>query len=396
MSSLLTEILISLVVIAVIGGIIGWLVRGLHMNRREVDLDEGLKETRAALEQAGAKVRKLESSMKQLNQLRKSEREKLEGRIHELEPLFDIVEKRDARIRELTAELKAAQDARQAELDQLQFDLSTRQLLGDEDEPEVARLQNELRLANRQRESAINRYQNQVRQIEDLENVVKEKERLVEELNHRLSDSEASKGLEYEEVRRQVETLTQTLRDKDEEIAILDNKKQYEISLLTSRAEKAEQRIDELRGQIQNTEELKNEYLTRENDLKKELSELRSELTDKEIAIAKLEKQVRSQLASRTSAIRTMSNPVSKPLFQPDNTESLQALKGIGPTTEVKLKQLGIKNLMQIASLKDDDIERICQTLPNFATQLKRYDWIENARRLTGESSASRVNQQSS
>jgi hypothetical protein len=44
MSSLLTEILISLIVIAIIGGIIGWLIRGVYIGHREQSLESDLKQ----------------------------------------------------------------------------------------------------------------------------------------------------------------------------------------------------------------------------------------------------------------------------------------------------------------------------------------------------------------
>ncbi len=393
MSSLLTEILISLVVIAIIGGIIGWLVRGVHLGHRELDRDQELKHTRTELEDARGKVSRLESSMKQMNQLRKTERDSLENRIRELEPLFDIVEKRDARIRELTEQLNAAQSERQAELDKLQFDMSTRALLGDDDESEVGRLQNELRLANRQRESAINRYQNQVRQIEDLENVVREKDRQIDELGERANASEAAKGREHEELTARVATLEREVEERNEQLALLENKKQYEISLLEARAGKAEQQADELRERARQVEEVRNEFLSRENELRQQLSDLRAELSEKEAALARVAEPPRGP---RPAPIRAVAGTDTRESPTADETPGLQSLKGIGQATEDKLNSLGINNLEQIAALEDDDIRRISEAMPSFESQLKRYDWIANARRLTGEPTPSRVNRQSS
>ncbi len=392
MSSLLTEILISLVVIAIIGGIIGYLVRGVQLSGREADLDNELKNSRAALDEADAKVGKLEASMKQMNQLRKAEREKLEGRIRELEPLFDIVEKRDARIRELTEALDTAQSERQAELDKLQFDMSTRSLL-DDDESEVSRLQNDLRLANRQRESAINRYQNQVRQIEDLENTVREKDRLIQELNQRVSASESSRERAHEELVARVKTLEKNLVERDDQLALLENKKQYELSLLQSRAEQAERRVEELTTRSLQVEETKSQLQSREIQLRQEIAELRDELSERDAAIARLRERI--QAPARPTAIHAVSGNNASGAVD-DEAPGLQSLKGIGQATEEKLVSLGIENLAQMAALEADDIKRICEAMPGFEAQLKRYDWIENARRLTGETAPSRLNHQSS
>lgn len=369
MSSLLTEILISLVVIAIIGGIIGYLVRGAQLNHREVDMDQDLKDSRGALEEAQSKIARLEASMKQLNGLRKTEREKLEQRVRELEPLFDIVEKRDARIRELTEELNTAQSERQAELDQLQFDMNTRALL-DDDESEVGRLQNELRLANRQRESAISRYQAQVRQIEDLENALHERERLAEELTARAESSESARSREHEELAAELATAKQAASDREEELALLQNRKQYELSLLTSRAEQAERQLESLREAVDAAE-------ARQRELDAEVSDLRDTLAARDATIAELE---RAGQAPAAVAMHAVPSPAA-------DGHGLQSLKGIGRATEDKLNSLGIRDLVQIAELTSDDIQRICQSMPSFETQLKRYDWINNARRLTGEGS---------
>ncbi|MCZ7600899.1 MAG: hypothetical protein M5U09_28500 [Gammaproteobacteria bacterium] len=58
-------------------------------------------------------------------------------------------------------------------------------------------------------------------------------------------------------------------------------------------------------------------------------------------------------------------------------------LKGIGPTTEEKLRALGVTTVEQIACLDEAAIRRISESMPNFESQLKRFDWIGNARRLT-------------
>jgi predicted flap endonuclease-1-like 5' DNA nuclease len=395
MSTLLTEILISLVVIAVIGGIIGWLVRGAHMNNRQADSDQDLRQSRKQLEQARVKIERLESSMKQMNQLRKTEREGLEGRIRELEPLFELVEKRDGRIRELNSKLEQADTERKADLDQQQFSLSTRALLGDDDESEVARLQNELRLANRQRESAINRYQNQVRQIEDLENAVKEKTKLVAELNQRIEADESSMTRELETLRARAHQLANQSKDKDDKIALMENKKQYESRLLEARAEQAEQRLVELQSRIEELNAAQESFREQEEELNRQLAELQEALQEKEDALNRVQESSGRTRSTRPAKIHAMSATTPPPLT-PANKDQLQALKGIGPNIEVKLKNLGIETLEQIAALEESDIKRITESIPSFEGNLKRFEWIENARRLTQESPPSRVNRQSS
>lgn len=368
MSSLLTEILISLVVIAVIGGIIGWLVRGAQMGHHDRELDAALRDARARLAESEEKVVRLEASMKQLNQLRRTEREKLERRIGELEPLFDIVERRDARIRELTEDLNRLQTEHEEELKRLEFDLGTRALLGDEDESAVARLKDELRLANRQRESAISRYQNQVRQIEDLQNEVAGKDRLVEELNERIAAAETGSASAREELVGELESLREAVRERDERLAELEADNARELELRDSRIIEAERRIEELDARLAEADS--------------ERRGLAAELERANDEQARLASRGQGEGAGRPAMIRAVAGDASAEASAAGN--SLRMLKGIGPTTEEKLRALGVTTVEQIACLDETAIRRISESMPNFESQLRRFDWIGNARRLTG------------
>ncbi len=386
MSSLLTEILISLVVIAIIGGIIGWLIRGVQISNREENLENEVSDARGSVDKYTSQIQRLENSMKKLNQLRSSEKDQLENRISELEPLFNIVERRDSRIRELTEQLETLGKERQSELSALQFDASTRALLGEEDTSEIGKLQYELQLANRQKEGAISRYQNQVRQIEDLENVIKEKERKTHEVSNRLEKAELSRARDQEDLLAKQQMLEERLQGSEQQVAMVENKKQYELSLLESKVQQARQLVEEAKTtQSQTIEQVTNEYLTRENALEKQLQDTRSELTDNQAKIAGLEKRLETRVPAKPTAIRAVSKAPS-PLFKPDDQKNLQQLRGIGPTTEVKLNKIGIKSLMQIASLKDEDIKNLTKSMPSFSSLAKRHDWIEKAREITTSS----------
>ena len=389
MSSLLTEILISLVVIAIIGGIIGWLIRGVQVSSREELLASDIKQHQANMKKTREHVGKMEDNFKKLNLLRKNEREQLQRRINELEPLFDLVERRDNRIRELTDELHTLQNEKQAELEALQFDIGTRSLLGEDDsQPEIARLQSELNLANRQKDGAISRYQGQVRQIEDLENMIKERDKRLLDVNSQQNTLKTGYTQKLEEIKRQIEDRDQKLRDAEEQMAILNNKKQYELSLSEAKAEKAGELAQQLQSMEQHIEKIRHEHLTRENLLKEELSGLRTELNDKQSTIGQLERTLAARSAPRPMAVRAVSSTPQKPSESGTSTAGLQQLKGIGPTTEVKLNQLGISTVEQMANLSASDIERIVEVLPNFERQSKRYSWPENAARIAGVEAA--------
>lgn len=62
--------------------------------------------------------------------------------------------------------------------------------------------------------------------------------------------------------------------------------------------------------------------------------------------------------------------------------DELTRIKGIGPAVNSKLNDLGIFYFHQVASLSEDDIDRISSHLKGFRNLLQRYDWIKQARTL--------------
>ena len=381
MSTLLTEILISLIVIAIIGGIIGWLIRGVYIGHREQSLEVDLKQSDEVKENSVAQVKRLESSMRKLNQLRKSEKVKLEARIKELEPLFELVEQRDSRIRELNDELEEAQNRYQNQLENLEFDVSTKALLEGDDETQIGKLQSDLTLANRQKESALKRYQNQVNQIDDLKKSITEKDRLLEEVNKKAKRSLESRSREQKESLDRIQSLEQRLKERSETFASTEASYKQEHQKLITRATRAEQGLEKVRATQHSTEKITNEFLSRENKLKQEFLELQSTLTDKLITIAKLEKRLETRPVSRSNKTVTDKTP------EAINPEDLTLLHGIGPTTSVKLKNLGVTTLQHIAELNEDELTRLSQTLPKVRNLAEKHNWIAAAQSLLNSQS---------
>jgi NADH-quinone oxidoreductase subunit E len=65
--------------------------------------------------------------------------------------------------------------------------------------------------------------------------------------------------------------------------------------------------------------------------------------------------------------------------------DDLRALRGIGPTTEGLLHELGITTYRQIAALEGAELERVRAALPEFRTRIEREDWMGQARELHRE-----------
>ena len=72
--------------------------------------------------------------------------------------------------------------------------------------------------------------------------------------------------------------------------------------------------------------------------------------------------------------------------LEPGGTDldDLRRIRGIGPVLQRKLRQLGYRTFAQIAGWTDEDIERVCETLPIFPDRIRREAWVDQARKLQG------------
>lgn len=68
-----------------------------------------------------------------------------------------------------------------------------------------------------------------------------------------------------------------------------------------------------------------------------------------------------------------------------DNSDDLQTIHGIGPVIEQSLNDLGINSYQQIAELTRREIEEIAEILEIFPGRIERDNWIGSARKLARE-----------
>jgi predicted flap endonuclease-1-like 5' DNA nuclease/uncharacterized protein YlxW (UPF0749 family) len=68
--------------------------------------------------------------------------------------------------------------------------------------------------------------------------------------------------------------------------------------------------------------------------------------------------------------------------FDGDEIDDLKLIKGIGPSIEKTLVELGITRFHQIAEMSEYDIDRVAQQLKGFRSRIYREDWIGQARDL--------------
>jgi len=68
--------------------------------------------------------------------------------------------------------------------------------------------------------------------------------------------------------------------------------------------------------------------------------------------------------------------------------EDLTRIKGLGPKIQVRLGELGVTRLAQIAAWDEAEIDRIDAQLERFQGRIRRDAWVEQARLLSGGDTA--------
>ena len=78
------------------------------------------------------------------------------------------------------------------------------------------------------------------------------------------------------------------------------------------------------------------------------------------------------------------------PISDNEEKDDLQLIKGIGPSIERTLNELGVYRFHQIAEISEYEIDRVAQQLKGFRSRIYREDWIGQARDLQYQKSNSR------
>ncbi len=219
--------------------------------------------------------------------------------------------------------------------------------------------------------------------------------------------------------RSEHESVNRMLASAQARLTELDKLEQNVIRLeaenaqITHDARLAQQEADVLRRDVAEMEELKvqNKELAHclesmessrrqyENDAKryrdqageneKRSETLRIRLDEVEQNFAEIEKQQRDALKqARNAAMVEASNDDTGPIQELDN---LQEIVGIGKVFERSLHDLGIYSFRQIASFGPADIARVNQELKECRGRMEQDDWIGQAKELLFKKYGSRV-----
>ncbi|HVE28674.1 MAG TPA: hypothetical protein VNC80_01270, partial [Mycobacteriales bacterium] len=113
------------------------------------------------------------------------------------------------------------------------------------------------------------------------------------------------------------------------------------------------------------------------------------EPTERELVVPVVEE---SSESIRPEAAEESARGIPMPTFSeaptaeiPAVTDDLRAVRGIGPSMERKLHELGIVGYRQLAMLDGAELERVRAELTDFRGRIEREDWVGQARALYRE-----------
>ena len=113
------------------------------------------------------------------------------------------------------------------------------------------------------------------------------------------------------------------------------------------------------------------------------------ESTERELVAPGVEESTES---IRSEAAEESARGIPMPTFSeaptaeiPAVTDDLRAVRGIGPSMERKLHELGIVSYRQLAMLDGAELERVRAELTDFRGRIEREDWVGQARALYRE-----------
>lgn len=356
---LLSQIIVSLALAALVGGAIGWILSGLRASNKLKTLHGEYRQQTLALSQAETDNKMIEDDFRELKY--RSEKtiavlEEDNKQLPELKKNLEksqtlvrqLLQKHDAELRHLNAEnsvLKTKMrdlENREKAVTRLQMDLNTERLKMRKDQ------------AQPQREATQSSLNDSVDKSNDLLSVTSTKLDSANEPNRSSQQSGAT-------ALKSVQTDS-TFADESSSPSSFD-----EI------LEKA----DDVLTRFKNDPDLELDSFQREID--QELDAIRNDLSMDDIDT---ENDPTSVPTLETKANSAASDKPTPQFADAAGEDDLQQIFGIGPVTENTLNSIGIRSFEQIAQFEREHIEYVADVLQIFPGRIERDNWVESARKL--------------
>lgn len=404
MGYLIGETLIYLILAAIIGAAIAWLLRGVGCRSSENQLRTELEQTRSALETAETSGHSLESALNELRAEMDSEARKFEARIRgleiengklqetlsELEPLPGRVQERDTIIGHWERDFQNLQQQSKSEIAKLQdkiAGLEPLQAVLENSQKAYTKLNAELQtlqtVAHQENQKAlqISNLQNEIKQLQSVSAKIKERDTTVEHLQSQLRSQAKTKDEEIARLQKELQTQHRSRREKIDAFAERLTKIEHLPQTLAER----QQKIIRLEEQLGNVEQQKNQELSVLKAKIKTLEPFKTAAQEHSREVDQLKQQLaagKSRAKPAAGAAKSGKRPRKKQLYtMPKEKDDLKLISGIGPVMERTLNKLGVTSFQQIAKFSRKDIERVAGALQSFPDRIMRDNWVGGAKK---------------
>ena len=388
---------------ALIGIVVGWLVRSKLARQEKNAINSGWKEQiESQRVEHGRLIDQNKSLMEQVNQFKASSKDAT-NRAKELsEALKEAFARRDELQREIK-DVRGNLESLLAERKRLQSGGATDGNADDDGEmhDKIFRLSRELENWQNRLPPLIEKFRERDADAKRLEDELADARATIEDLESRLSFDQTlvePAATAPEDLDASNETIVETLVEPIGELA--------DESSDESTDEPADEPADETVDETVN------------GTLSETLAETMSERLDGTLAETMAETSVETIIEPEVRADAASGNGVDHlpddydPVDygpgdehpdddrlddRPDDSEEgtstlrddLQMIKGVGPAIEKTLNELGIFRYGQIAGMSEYDIDRIAKRLKGFRSRIYREDWIGQARTLDDQRAGS-------
>lgn len=367
MISLITQILGCLIVAALIGAVVGWLIR----HRSAAIHDHEILDRTAEL---GVKGQALDTALYE-SKLKSSTISSLETKVATLESLAhstqDELQTKQNRIDGLQEELSASLKR----LSGVESELTSSLCRLAEQDALVAAFENEARQANAARTAAqqeLTLLQQEIAKLQDRLAAPGQPAEELERLHERIATLEPAQG--------RVHWLEVQLSEKESRL----KSAQHQLQELQHQTNAREHHVTELERRVAELKSLQAELAGRAKmigEQEEEISRLRRRLVEVRAAL-----RIRADgghVVARPDAPEnqlTLEISQAKPssVLQKDD---LKKIHGIGPILERALNKTGTYTYVQIAKWTPGDVARIAEKIGTSPERIKRDNWIAGAKK---------------
>ena len=344
---LISQIAVSLLLAAALGGALGWILHRSRNLKRVEQMRKVLLQQSSQLSQAQTDVAMITEDFDELKQKSQTEIDKLKQDTKQIPVLNQNLEKSQLLVRQLMQK----HEAKVREITDTNQSLSSQLSVMTDRENAYKKLQAELDLSRRE---------------------------VIALKNHGTSaESDADTDAELSAVQpSDDETAPQTALDLEE-----------------SADQVIDDAFDETVGETSESTELDSTDARQDAAFDQIEPAFADEADPHEVDLSEAAAVAESEAAIEDhfedddeTEVEQQENDNEETLFEPvEQRDDLKQIFGIGPVTEKALNKLGITSYSQLAGLKRHEIEKIAEALQIFPGRIERDNWVGNARRQLEE-----------